>query len=56
MCVCVCVHVCVRVTDKFQLMLVASCAIDKTVNHITVDRGGETLLFILWSVCVCVCV
>ena len=47
-----CVCVCVRVIDKFQLMLVASCAIDRTVNHITVDRGGETLSFILCGVCV----
>lgn len=48
MCLCVCV------IGKFQLMLVASCAIDKTANHITVDRGGETLSFILCGVCVCV--
>ena len=47
-----CVCVCVRVIDKFQLMLVASCAIDRTANHITVDRGRETLSFILCGVCV----
>ena len=49
----VCVCVCVRVIGKFQLMLVASCAIDKTANHITVDRGGGN--FTIYPMrCVCV--
>ena len=53
-CLCVCARVCVRVIDKFQLMLVASCAIDRTANHITVDREGEKLYHLSYGVCVCI--